>query len=556
VTFPAGKERHWREELDRRPWLRRLVRNWERGGRVSDQEYLRLGHKALQEDDELCGHILAQALHVWIARYLTDAAQYYGVSARGARMRKAWKIATVGALRVCTENLVKLDADTPVPSHFERVFFEAFKYFLFDSLKIRQRQLPDGEGEFVSAFEEEWRKVLMCGNGYHGLTIVPRVSIVDAVRYQQLQPRDKIISRSVVQYYVLVANVFPTIAQLLLPAFRQKAIAERIVEMFEPLVVRCAAQARTRLADTDRKPLGILQEEFRAVARQAVDEYAFMHGKTGNWRDAVGMIGVSAGEGARWRIDIAAVLLGHRPISQEIVHVNASAFIAARLHQHLREYYPAPWARHQQQLSLHAQGGEDRLSVQDFLDTDESEATHFDLDLSASGRAVAARKNGVEYLFVNEMAAECGVTADQLRSWDRAGELPAIRLEQVSPAHRGRVSAQWRVYPNTPQMCEQIRTMAQKKARARRGLEEGEYSRKEAARALGVHKDTLRRWERRGIAKPQWRNQRPIYTAAEIRRLKHLVEEGGISPHPGRAQQKKQRGAGRRKGQRRNRRRQ
>ncbi|MCD6351274.1 MAG: MerR family transcriptional regulator, partial [Armatimonadetes bacterium] len=111
------------------------------------------------------------------------------------------------------------------------------------------------------------------------------------------------------------------------------------------------------------------------------------------------------------------------------------------------------------------------------------------------------------------------------------------------------------VYPNTPQMCEQIRAMARKKARARRGLEEGEYSRKEAARALGVHKDTLRRWERRGIAKPQWRNQRPIYTAAEIRRLKHLVEEGGISPHPGRAQQKKQRGAGPRKGKTRNRRR-
>lgn len=44
---------------------------------------------------------------------------------------------------------------------------------------------------------------------------------------------------------------------------------------------------------------------------------------------------------------------------------------------------------------------------------------------------------GRRYLVLKEMAVRCGVAADQLRIWDRAGGLWAERLADVDPSHSG-----------------------------------------------------------------------------------------------------------------------
>lgn len=517
------------EALSKRAWLRRLVRRWERGEQVTDEEYLRLRDEILTRKDPVCQDVFGNLIGVRLARYVKDAMSYYGKRIDDPRMKAARENAIVAALTTCSERFVQADKDSPVPSHFERLFFELFQHFLFGFAGVRQIELPEDDKRFVAAFEREWMRALEYGNGFYGLTIVPLVSIVDAVRYQQIGRCDKTISLSVIEYYVLIAKVFPTIGQLISPLFGEKAIIDRVVAMFEPLVRRCAIQARNR-RPSDRKPIEILRGEFRSVAKRAIDEYSFMYGKAGTWRDAVGFVGFSSSESLRWKADIAAAVIGQYPAADHTVHVNAGAYIASRLRQHLREHYPPIWDRGTNTVSLdaplpaapgaHTHGGH--------IGTDD-----FEVPIAALSprRPVAAVVNGVEYLFINEMAEHCGVTPDQLREWDRSDELPAARLRDVSPAHAGKVSGKWRVYPNTEEMRERIQALKEKKKRAQRGgLREGEYSRKQAAAVLGVHKDTLRRWERRKVAKPQWRDNRPIYTAEEIRRLARLIESGELKP--------------------------
>jgi len=99
----------------------------------------------------------------------------------------------------------------------------------------------------------------------------------------------------------------------------------------------------------------------------------------------------------------------------------------------------------------------------------------------------------------------------------------------MSPAHRGKMSGDWRVYADTPEVRQQIVVLAEAERPSRQGLAEGEYSRKVASEVLGIHKNTLRRWERRKVARPRWRDSRPIYTAEEIRRLRAFTDEGKVS---------------------------
>ena len=117
------------------------------------------------------------------------------------------------------------------------------------------------------------------------------------------------------------------------------------------------------------------------------------------------------------------------------------------------------------------------------------------------------------------MARASGVTTEQLRRWDRLGDLPAQRLGAVDPSKADTPAGNWRVYPRTQGMIERIRTLAADKAERRTGMSDQEFPRTAAARVLDVSAKSLKRWERMGVARPVWRDGRPIYTAEEIRRL-------------------------------------
>lgn len=527
--------------------LRALVREWERGGRVTDEQYLRLRYEVVERHDEVCQHALGNLLGPCIERYVLDAAEYYHVAPVGSELfRAAWMKAVEGALIIPREDVVAWDAASPVQSHFERLFCEVFKLTLFGLLRIKFLDMPAGEEAFQSRFEAEWKRALRYGNGYYGLTIIPRVSILDAVRYQQLGGRDRVISRSLVEFYVLQLGPFPHFAQMVAPLFGEKAIKARLMAMFDPLVRSCVVEASRRLAAVgERYNEQTLTLDFQAVLSDAIDEYQFMYGKTGTWQDGVGMIGLSASEHTRQKVDAALREPGYPLTSKDLVHINASGYITARLRQHLRSHYPPPWREKGELLSLDfvLDADDGKTALGDVLTGQESWAQagwwsqpEDALAPGGTGRAqrargstpgvrvVAAVVDGTEYLFVDEMAALCGVTPEQLRTWDRKGLLRASRLGKICPAHRGKVSRNWRVYPNTEETRQRIAELAYEHRPSRTGLEEGEFSRKQAAKVLGVHKDTLRRLEKRGLAKPQWRDNRPIYTVEEIRRLRAVIE--------------------------------
>lgn len=137
--------------------------------------------------------------------------------------------------------------------------------------------------------------------------------------------------------------------------------------------------------------------------------------------------------------------------------------------------------------------------------------------------SVAYTVDGVQYVYIDEIAGDAYVSSDQLRRWDDEGTLKALRVRDLLPLTKSRAEAERRIYPYTTEMIETIQALARRKEHRVGHLPEGEYNRAQAAVALGLSYRTLQRWEDRRKAKPISRDGAPIYTREEIRRLAALV---------------------------------
>ena len=277
------------------------------------------------------------------------------------------------ALVVPRQDVVALDADSCVRSHFERLFFDTYSLILSQFLHPGHLALPEEPEAFRTQFEQQWRRVLRYGNGNFGLTVQPLVSILDMVRYQQLKGGDDLVSWSVANWVRWKMDVFPLTVQRVVPDFREVALKRRLVAMFEPLVGYCAllAARRLRLADETegQSDYSRLQEEFRAVLSAAIEKYDFMYGKDGTPEQAVGALGLSESPKRRARADAALQALDIPLGSKDLAHVGIAAFLSARLRQHLREFYPA---RRTGVLSTDASYGEGAESLAETLREDDA----------------------------------------------------------------------------------------------------------------------------------------------------------------------------------------
>ena len=112
-------------------------------------------------------------------------------------MLEAVNTAFEGALVLVRDDMVALDVASPVGSHFERLFGDSFRLILWALLEVGERVLPDPDDAFQDAVEDEWLRALRYGCGWYGLSIVPRVSILDLIRYQNLGGRNRAVSRSI-----------------------------------------------------------------------------------------------------------------------------------------------------------------------------------------------------------------------------------------------------------------------------------------------------------------------------------------------------------------------
>lgn len=505
-------------------WVADIIDVWLGGGQVTDAQYLRLRREASREDsDDVAVHtyVLSQFLGAGVRRHTLDAASYYrlGPDFRSG-FRSVFLKAMEGALTVVRDDMVEKDAGVPVVSHFERLFYDCYRFIFHAFSGAKELVLPHADNDFMNAIEDEWARALSFGNGYFGLTVVPLVSILDMVRYQQLGGRNRVISRSMVEQVILLMDTFPLPVQHVLPKFRDVALKERLLAMFHPLLGACATKAGRRLEyageELARVAYPRLFEEFRAVLAAAADRYSFMHGKAGTPEDAVGMLGFSASPQLRQDVAEICAEWGLDVDIAGLTHVNASYYLSECVVDHLREHYPVTRRR---AVSLDQPVNDDEdTTLADLVAASEGADSAPVLEVT-----IAHTVAGVQYLYRDEIAGVACVSPDQLRRWDEEGTLKALRVRDLLPNTRSKIEAERRIYPYTNEMIETIRALARRKEHRVGHLPEGEYNRAQAAAVLPVTYRTLQRWEERGKAKPIWRDGAPIYTLEEIRRLAALA---------------------------------
>ncbi len=416
------------------------------------------------------------------------------------------------------------DTSVPVPSHFERIVFEGFKTFLFALARMPFLKLPrDDDDALKQGVEEEWRRVLRYGNGFHGFTVYPRIRIEDLVRYQQLGGGDDLVSWSISNWVIWSMTAFPHPAQTRAPRFGERVFGDRLVRMYEPLVQSYATKIRRRLRGSEKdQPLPPKREvaiALRALLRKLIDEYDFMHGKP---KDAVlssvGAIGSESSAGWRDELEGRFAEFGLPFRAQDVVHVGFARYVVTKFQEHLREHY----------LWYEPDFAPGLWPAPDFADEEAGdEAAEVSAEEQQRGSAeeewsrgvpVAYDRDGIDYLYVQQMAFVCHVTQEQLRNWDKRGYLPALRLRDVNPAASG-PAADWRVYPNTEAMRAEIEALRDHKQALQAESCEGALSRKEAADLLDISERRLDQMRGAGEIAAVKEGHRVFIPEAEIERI-------------------------------------
>lgn len=535
--WPLGRPQH-RALPDRQPqqrdWnriamanaeVRRIVEHWQAGEQVTDQQYLRLrsliSGAATKEAADAYWHVMAALLLPKAGCYALDAAQYYGLKVLDRAVRAAFARLLSGCVIIANEFMVMNDNCVAVPSHFERIVLECLKVFLFGLARCPFRDLPQDDGAFEEAVEEEWRRVLRYGNGFHGFTVHPRIHMDDLVRYQQLGGGDDLVSWSISNWVIWSMTAFPHPLQTVAPRFGEKAFGERLVKMYEPLVQsfawRLVRRAKAAEGERDAPRRAAAADALRALLKMAIPEYDFMYGKPrGALLASVGAIGPESSP--QWREDLdrrfAEAGLPFR--ARDVVHVGFTRYVVGRFEQHLREMYPwyepefAPEVDWRCRLS----DGDDEVAK---VFAAEQRRHRRKSDVS-EGIPIAFEHEGIAYLSRRQMAPACGVTEEQLRNWHRSGELPDLRVRDVMPA-ASRAIRDRRVYAWTDELVDTIHALRDRKQALRAESCPGMLSRKQAAEALGISMRKLDQMREAGAIAAEKVGHRVFIAEAEVERI-------------------------------------
>lgn len=505
--------------------IRAIVERWERGAQITDDEYLTLARLITDaEPDEAAEaytHIMSALLMPKLMRCVLDGAEYYGLDPQDPDTQAAGAAACQLACVIFPdETTVHGDISVPVPSHFERVALEAFKAAFWEFTGVGFIALPDEKEAFKTELEREWWKVLRCGNGFHGFTVVPRIRFDDLVRYQQLGGGDDLVSWSISNWLIWCMKAFPPPVQTVVPEFADKAYGDRLMQMYEPLVGRFVGKLLARFRKMgrpeDAPPRSAAADGFRAVLRQAIEDYDFMYRKADAMISSVGAIGAASSPEWRSKLDERFAQFGLPLGTRDVVHVGFTGYVVGVFEQHLREHYPLADAESEalgETAGTVVDGGGEATGVFG----EESSRMRRKSD-AGDGVPIALEREGIKYLYIRQMAFACGVTVDQLRNWDRRGYLKTLRVGEVDPGAAPTV-ANWRIYPYTAEQIERIRNLAEERALPSGDPARTVLSRRQAAKRLGVSTRTLDNWCRRGKIKCFRKGLRVFIPETEVERI-------------------------------------
>jgi DNA-binding transcriptional MerR regulator len=524
LTGGAPDERRWRAMLLSNPGVEQIIEHWLSGAQVSDTQHLHLRSLTysapFQDAANAYWYLFTEMLYPKTARYLEHAIGYYGLSEPSPIKLAQVSAALRGGVATANEYMVRNDSSVRVPSHFERIVFEALKTMIFILFGVSFLRLPRATHPFRREVEREWRRVLCYGNGLYGFTVFPRIHMEDLVRYQLLRDKTPLVSWSISNWVIWSMTAFPSPVQIVCPEFGHRAFGVRLRRMYEPLVQSYATKLVTRAeridGQRDAPKRADVVGELQALLSHLIEEYDFNYGKPDAMLSSVGTIGPESSP--RWREDLDQRFgeLGLPFRAHDVAHVGFPRYVVGKFEEHLRESYrwnAAEFGQADRQSGVILEGTGEAAEVF----AEETKRTRRKSDAGPS-IPVAFEKGGMRYLYIEQMAMACGVTVDQLRNWDRRGCLETLRVRDIDPGAPATI-ANRRVYPYTEEMLSQIKELAERKDMLQADPREGLLSRQEAADRLGISTRTLDNWRKDGRIAEVKIEHRVFISEDEVERL-------------------------------------
>lgn len=124
-----------------------------------------------------------------------------------------------------------------------------------------------------------------------------------------------------------------------------------------------------------------------------------------------------------------------------------------------------------------------------------------------------------KYLLILSLSALTNISEPTLRRYASQGRFDAVKLPYIS-ARSGHKNMTWH-FPYSPQLISKIKIYSAKNRRQRDKL----FTRKQVASVLGIHVDTLRNWERKGLVNTMRESGTIWYRQSQMTHLLEILKQ-------------------------------
>lgn len=130
-----------------------------------------------------------------------------------------------------------------------------------------------------------------------------------------------------------------------------------------------------------------------------------------------------------------------------------------------------------------------------------------------------------KYLLIPSLSALTDISESTIRRYASEGKYGAIKLPYIS-ARSGNKNMAWH-FPYSPELISNLKAHSAKNKRQRDKL----FTRKQVASVLGIHVDTLRNWERKGLANTLRESGTIWYHQSQMPHLIEILKQNNSPRH-------------------------
>jgi hypothetical protein len=511
---------------------------WRRGIIPSDSDFLQIREQALHPDyfgttDEPV-YFLVDILGEPLAQMASDYVSYY-LTRRGellpGQLITTLPFGLVLLLQAALGRVIlhaapeAIHENATIGSEWSRFVLEHMRQMLFKFLDCHQLDLTSRpDQEFRRTFEKEWKILLAYQDSLYGFRVIPKLSLEDMMRYQQLKKGDPQIRRTISTYITHQATEYPHLLHPYAPELAEKDYESLLRRMYDPLIqttVRQALKNSSVLHENRQQIRADLLKEVEEQFQQARQAFSFYWEKAVKERP-LGKIGfLSYPQTSEGQKELDA-LLQQRTLpytSRDFMEVSFATYIRQRLRSWLESTYPADKQTDNEISIQQAPTDSDRALEEELSQEDGvwNEARH-------TPTPEVFGPDGTGYFTVKQAARYYGLSVDQLRRFDREGFLPAYRVRDIFEKPYP-LKPDMRLYAVTEETRQAIEVIKARLAKHSTHLQGQEVDRKTAAMLLGVHVTVLRKLENEGRLQPLRRGRIVSYDENTIAQARALLKK-------------------------------